>query len=58
MVFNAEGSGITSGEFAPKMIGKHRNGNMLYGYARLPYVNYRPALLSARRPVFDKEKGN
>ena len=30
---------------------------MLYGYARLPYVNYRPALLSARRPVFDKEKG-
>lgn len=58
VVFNAEGSGITSGEFAPKMIGKHRNGNMLYGYARLPYVNYRPALLSARRPVFDKEKGN
>ena len=57
VVFNAEGSGITSGEFAPKMIGKHRNGNMLYGYARLPYVNYRPALLSARRPVFDKEKG-
>lgn len=58
VVFNAEGSGITSDEFAPKMIGKHRNGNMLYGYARLPYVNYRPALLSARRPVFDKEKGN
>ena len=57
VVFNAEGSGITSDEFAPKMIGKHRNGNMLYGYARLPYVNYRPALLSARRPVFDKEKG-
>ena len=57
VVFNAKGSGITSDEFAPKMIGKHRNGNMLYGYARLPYVNYRPALLSARRPVFDKEKG-
>lgn len=30
---------------------------MLYGYARLSYVNYRPALLSARRPLFDKEKG-
>ena len=58
VVFNAEGSGITSGEFAPKMIGKHRNGNMLYGYARLPYVNYRPALLSARRPVFDMEIGD
>ena len=30
---------------------------MLYGYARLPYVNYRSALLSARRPLFDKDKG-
>lgn len=57
VVFNAKGSGITSDEFAPKMIGKDKNGNMLYGYARLPYVNYRPALLSARRPVLDKEKG-
>lgn len=57
VVFNAKGSGITSDEFAPKMIGKDKNGNMLYGYARLPYVNYRPALLSARRPAFDKEKG-
>ena len=57
VVFNAKGSGITSDEFAPKMIGKDKNGNMLYGYARLPYVNYQPALLSARRPVFDKEKG-
>ena len=36
---------------------KTQEWNMLYGYARLPYVNYRPALLSARRPVFDKEKG-
>lgn len=57
VIFNAKGSGITSDEFAPKMIGKDKNGNMLYGYARLPYVNYRPALLSARRPVLDKEKG-
>ncbi|MEY8588594.1 glycoside hydrolase family protein [Phocaeicola sartorii] len=56
VVFKAKGSGITSDEFAPKMIGKDKNGNMLYGYARLPYVNYRPALLSARRPLFDKEK--
>ena len=57
VVFKAKGSGITSDEFAPKMIGKDKKGNMLYGYARLPYVNYRPALLSARRPLFDKEKG-
>lgn len=30
---------------------------MLYGYARLPYVDYQLALLSARRPVYDKGKG-
>ena len=29
---------------------------MVFGYARLPYVNYRPALLSARRPRYDKEQ--
>jgi hypothetical protein len=57
VVFKAKGSGITSDEFAPKMIGRDKKGNMLYGYARLSYVNYRPALLSARRPLFDKEKG-
>ena len=28
---------------------------MLYGYARLPYVDYTPALLSARCPVYDKD---
>ena len=36
---------------------KDKAGNMLYGYARLPYVDYQPALLSARRPVYDKGKG-
>ena len=29
---------------------------MLYGYARLPYVDYAPALLSARRPTYDKRQ--
>lgn len=57
VVFSGKGSGITPDEFAPKMIGQDKNGNMLYGYARLPYVDYQPALLSARCPVYDKEKG-
>lgn len=56
VVFSGKGSGITLDEFAPKMIGQDKNGNMLYGYARLPYFDYQPALLSARRPVYDKEK--
>ena len=55
MVFNGKGSGIGPDEFAPKLIGRDTKGGLLFGYARLPYVDYRPALLSARRPITDKE---
>lgn len=47
-------SGITASEFAPKLIGKDKSGKMVYGYARLPYVNYRPAILSARLPKINE----
>ena len=56
VTFKAKGSGITSDEFAPKMIGRNHKGEMIFGYARLPYVDYQPAILSARRPVYDAEK--
>lgn len=57
VTFNGKGSGITAEEFAPKLIGKGAKGEMVFGYARLPYVDYKPAILSARRPVFnDTEK--
>lgn len=57
VVFNGKGSGITADEFAPKLIGRSTKGELLYGYARLPYVDYAPALLSARSPQYDKERG-
>lgn len=56
VVFSGKNSGITEDEFVPKMIGKDKKGNLIYGYARLSYVCYTPPLLSARRPVYDKEK--
>lgn len=56
VVFDGKNSGITAEEFAPKLIGKDRDGRLLFGYARLPYINYRPALLSARKPRYDKEQ--
>ncbi|WP_308744274.1 glycoside hydrolase family protein [uncultured Bacteroides sp.] len=56
VVFNGKNSGITEEEFAPKMIGKDKKGNLIYGYARLPFVCYTPPLLSARRPVMDDAK--
>ena len=56
VVFSGKGSGITADEFAPKLIGRGTKGELLYGYARLPYVDYAPALLSARCPQYDKEQ--
>lgn len=52
ITFDGKGNGITEDEFAPKLIGKYKNGKMLYGYARLPYVDYVEPILSARAPVF------
>lgn len=57
VVFNDKGSGITAEEFAPKLIGRKRNGEMVFGYARLPYVDYCPALVSACKPVYVKDEG-
>ncbi len=52
VTFDGKGNGITEDEFAPKLIGKYKNGKMLYGYARLPYVDYIEPILSARAPSF------
>ncbi|MDR1881083.1 MAG: glycoside hydrolase family protein, partial [Tannerellaceae bacterium] len=52
VTFDAAGNGITPDEFAPKLIGKNLRGELLYGYARLPYVNYLEPILSALAPVF------
>lgn len=54
VTFDAAGSGITSEEFAPKLLGKDKGGEFVIGYARLPYFNYTPPILSALPPVYDK----
>lgn len=41
-------------EFAPKLIGKDKKGEFVIGYARLPYINYTPAILSALLPRYDE----
>ena len=57
VTFDGNGSGIDADEFAPKLIGKDKDGEPVAGYARLPYVNYRPAILSPRKPVYDRASG-
>ena len=50
ITFKGTGNGIPDGEFAAKMLGKTTDGNLIIGYARLPWVNYIEPILSARLP--------
>lgn len=50
--FDGKSSGITPEEFAPKLIGQTNSGKLLYGYARLPCVDYLEPALSACAPAF------
>ncbi len=42
VTFDAAGSGITDDDFAAKLIGKSTRGKLLFGYSRLPGVDYSP----------------
>ena len=51
-------SGITDDNSAAKLLGKTTHGKLLYGYARLPWLNYLEPALSACMPTFgQKEDG-
>jgi len=52
VTFDGNGSGIQPDEFAPKLLGKRKDGQLVYGYARLPYYSYLEPLMSSRKPVF------
>lgn len=50
LTFEGEGNGITEDNFAAKLIGKTVKGKLLFGYARLPWLDYLQPALSARLP--------
>jgi hypothetical protein len=50
ITFKADGIGFPDGEFAAKLLGKIAGGKLLFGYARLPGINYLEPILSARLP--------
>ncbi len=58
VTFNGAGNGITKDEFAPKLIGKRKDGTLLYGYARLPGVSYMEPILSVGAPRFELKNKN
>jgi len=51
LIFKAKDTGIDSEEFAPKLLGKRKDGKMVFGYSKLPGIDYTPALVSTRRPA-------
>ena len=42
VTFDAAGNGVTDDNFAAKLIGKTTGGKLLFGYSRLPGVDYSP----------------
>ncbi|MBU3026153.1 glycoside hydrolase family protein [Zobellia galactanivorans] len=54
LIFEGKGNGLTDENFAGKLLGKDKNGELLFGYARLPEVEYITPILSSRAPVFTK----
>ena len=56
VTFDGTASGITPDEFAPKLLGRDKRGKLLFGYASLPYIDYKPAILSALHPLYNKGK--
>lgn len=56
VTFDGTGNGITENNFAAKLLGKTRDGKLLFGYARLPWLNYLEPALSARLPKFVKHQ--
>ncbi|MHC4120227.1 MAG: glycoside hydrolase family protein [Planctomycetota bacterium] len=58
VTFDGKGNGITDKNFAAKLLGKTATGKLLFGYARLPWLNYIEPALSARMPrIVAKERG-
>ncbi len=55
VTFDGTGNGITSDNFAAKLLGKTNRGKLLFGYARLSWVDYLEPALSARMPRVTKD---
>ncbi len=49
-VFSGKGNGFTDHNFATKLLGRTSDGKLLFGYSRLPWVNYDEPILTVRRP--------
>ncbi len=56
VTFEGAGNGLTENNFAAKLLGRTRDRKLLFGYARLPGVDYLEPALSARMPRFTQNE--
>lgn len=54
VTFDGAGNGLTDGNFVGKLLGKTSKGDVLFGYARLPWVDFIEPILSASVPKIEK----
>lgn len=52
ITFNGKGHGFNEDNFAGKLLGKTKKGKQLFGFARLPWVEYQLPHLSSKFPEF------
>jgi hypothetical protein len=55
IIFSGEENGFTDENFTGKLLGKTTDGKLLFGYARLPWLNYLQPALSARLPILTQQ---
>lgn len=58
VTFSGEGNGFDDSNFAGKLIGKDKKGQLVFGYSRLPWVAYNTAILSTRKPEIVRSSGS
>ena len=54
--FDGSGNGIAESNFVGKLLGKTNHGELLFGYSRLPWLDYNQPALSARLPEITKKR--
>lgn len=55
VTFSVAGKSISDDGYAAKLLGKTKNGKLVYGYALLPWINPIGSILSARLPVINAD---
>ena len=54
-VFAGSGNGFADHSFAGKLLGRTTKGNLLFGYCRLPWVEYAEPILTVGRPQVEAQ---